>query len=246
MEVGAFVRGILCGRVFVPVVRDWAEREIDIGLTWRGGASRQELPGPPRPRLTEGYTLAAVGEPGEEWLYDETQRVSIRRDAVTPTPCGKPAGPARLAWAVKGFGYRTGREARATAAKREKAGENPAVENQQVPIWEPANARRPVFNGYHMGTKVPIQLPFWGGVSPLQPARSAVFSPRLRYRPVTGRFRPHHGDSRAASGGAAAAPRAYAENAAGSPTRRGVGLRPVRSPGFLVTGFLVSITSPRG
>jgi hypothetical protein len=71
-----------------------------------------------------------------------------------------------------------GREARATAAKREKAaGENPAVENQHVPIWEPAHARRLVFNGYHMGTKVPIQLPFWGGVSPLQPARSAVFPP---------------------------------------------------------------------
>src|SRR5208337_4148898 len=87
-----------------------------------------------------------------------------------------------------------GREARATAAKREMAaGKNPTVENQQVPIWEPASARRPVFNGYHMGTKVPIQLPFWGGVSPLQPARSAVFSPRLRYRPVTARFRPTTG-----------------------------------------------------
>jgi hypothetical protein len=33
VEVGAFVRGILCGRVLVAVVRDWAEREIDIGLS---------------------------------------------------------------------------------------------------------------------------------------------------------------------------------------------------------------------
>ena len=30
-------------------------------------------------------------------------------------------------------------------------------------------------DGSHMGTKVPIQLPFWGGVSPLQPMRSIVF-----------------------------------------------------------------------
>ena len=97
VEVGAFVRGILCGRVLVAVVRDWAEREIDIGPTWRGGVRRQELPGPPHPRLAEGYTLAAVGAPGEEWLYDETEQVSIRREAVNPTPRGKPVAPARLA-----------------------------------------------------------------------------------------------------------------------------------------------------
>jgi len=36
------------------------------------------------------------------------------------------------------------------------------------------NAKRPVFSGYHMGTKVPIQQPFWGGVSLLQPMRSIV------------------------------------------------------------------------
>src|ERR1700722_17346300 len=35
-------------------------------------------------------------------------------------------------------------------------------------------------DGSHMGTKVPIQLPFWGGVSPLQPARSAAVCPLIR------------------------------------------------------------------
>jgi hypothetical protein len=42
-------------------------------------------------------------------------------------------------------------------------------------LWEPANARGPVFRWFSYGTKVPIQLPFWGGVSPLQPMRSIVF-----------------------------------------------------------------------
>ncbi len=134
-----------------------------------------------------------------------------------------------------------GREARATAAKREKAaGENPAVENQQVPIWEPANARRPVFNGYHMGTKVPLQLPLWGGVSPLQPARSAAFSPPPPLPPGNRPIPPRHGDSRAASGGCAAAPRPYAANAARSPTLPNVRLRPVRRR-VLMHGYVPSV-----
>jgi hypothetical protein len=35
--------------------------------------------------------------------------------------------------------------------------------------------------GSHMGTKVPIQLPFWGGVSFLQPMRSIVLLPLAFY-----------------------------------------------------------------
>ncbi len=38
------------------------------------------------------------------------------------------------------------------------------------------DSREALFSdGSHMGTKVPIQHPFWGGVSPLLPMRSIVF-----------------------------------------------------------------------
>src|SRR5438045_630517 len=73
-----------------------------------------------------------------------------------------------------------------------------------------------------MGTKVPIQLPFWGGVSPLLPMRSIVFffGPWIPVRI------PQPPDTRAASGG----------------RRRAATLRRKRrpeptAPGFLPGGF---------
>ena len=102
------------------------------------------------------------------------------------------------------------------------------ADSRRVPIWEPRIARRLVFNGYHMGTKVPIQLPFWGGVSPLQPARSAVFPPRLRYRPVTDRFHPTTATPERPAAAAPPLREPAARNAARGPTLRCLRLRPVR------------------
>ena len=48
------------------------------------------------------------------------------------------------------------------------------VAHRTVPTWEPALGV--VFSdGSHIGTAVSMQHAFWGGVSFLQPARSAVF-----------------------------------------------------------------------
>lgn len=47
--------------------------------------------------------------------------------------------------------------------------------SDEVSIWEPERRRPRGFSGYRRGTAVPLQYPFRGGVSPLQPARSAVF-----------------------------------------------------------------------